>query len=555
MSSLRGNEAFLRALLDEGVRYIFGNPGSTEVQWLELLPEYPELRYMLALHENIAVGMADGYALASGELGVASVHASPGTAHTLGNLYNAWVAGSPLVLLIGQIDSRLLLREPFLASDLAQLVRPYVKWSWEVGHAEEIPLGVHRACKLATDTPTGPTALVVPHQLYDETLNLPYRPPTRANVARRVGPDPAIIQRAAEALLNAERPAILCGPGVHRSEAIGELAELAELLAAPVYDDIRYPATFPTRHPLYHGLFQVDVAAGADLLVVIGQKVFLERRYEQISAWPPELRLIQIDSNASELAKNLPVEAGILGDPKLCLAALLQALQEQMTPELAEKWTRRRRELDAARQAQDARAQATLEQRWDRVPISPERLAAELRRIVPQDGNLVVEAVSHHAILRRYFSLPEPGQYFASVGASLGWALPAALGVKLARPEQAVVCVIGDGSFLYYPQTLWTAQRYHLPVIVVVCNNRSYLNDKMWLRRRGGPAAQQDDYSTVDITQPDVDFVRYAEAVGARGQRIEQPAALGHALTEALNSGETWVLDVAIDPEAAGHIV
>jgi benzoylformate decarboxylase len=193
---------------------------------------------------------------------------------------------------------------------------------------------------------------------------------------------------------------------------------------------------------------------------------------------------------------------------------------------------------------------------WEKVPISAQRLVRELRTVLPRDGTVVMEATTTHPYFRRLFDVPSPDTFFYETGGSLGWGVPAAMGIKLATPGRPVVAVVGDGSFMYYPQALWTGVKYGIPVVTIVCNNRSYLNDKMHLVHRKGPAHERGDYRTVDITDPDLDYVKCAEAVGAYRVRVERPADLGPALRAALAGERPAVLDVVIDPwQSGGKIV
>lgn len=551
-----GNRALLEALRREGVHRVFGNPGSTEMGWLDLLVEYPDIQYLITLHEDVSVGMADGYALATGEPGVASVHTTPGTTHALGNLFNASVSGTPLVVLAGQQDSRLLIREPFLASDIVQLARQYVKWAWQVSRADEIAFAVHQAFKIATDPPPGPTLVVIPRELYDQACGTETPPPTRDFVSRRTGPDRQSVRRAAELLVSAERPAMICGPGARRFGSIPQITRLAETLAIPVYDDLRFPVSFPTTHPFYLGLFDFDSAGAHDLLMVIGQRAFLERKHELLPLVPRHTKIVHVDVNPREIGRLYPVEVGVVSDPGLFVEEVLRVIPELTGVTDLERFEKRRHGLKAARAAMERDREQEILAFHDRVPISCQRLVRDLRDALPGDGILVMEAINTHQYFRRLFDFPLPDSFFAEVGGSLGWGVAAAMGVKLANPHRPVVAVVGDGSFMYYPQALWTAVKYRIPVATVICNNRSYLNDKMHLVHRQGPSAQRGDFSTVDITNPDIDYVKCAEAVGAWGAKVERPEDLRAALGEALARGTPAVLDVVIDPwQNAGTLV
>lgn len=554
--AITGNRALLEALRREGVRYVFGNPGSTEMAWLDLLGEYPEIQYLIALHEDVAVGMADGYALASGEPAVVSVHTTPGTTHALGNLFNAHKSGTPMVILVGQQDSRLLIRDPFLASDIVRLTRQYVKYCWAVARAEEIPLAIHQAFKIATDPPQGPALVVVPRELYDQAFTPRIPAPTRESVARRTGPDREAVRRAAELLIRADRPALICGPGARSFGSIPLVVQLAENLAIPVYDDIRFPASFPTTHPLYLGLFDFEAAGVHDVLLVIGQKAFIERNYEMLPLIPESTKLIQIDVNPKEIGKLYPVEVGIIGDPGLAVEELLRVARDLSGSARLDRFEKRMSEIKETRAVIEREKEREVREHWERVPISAQRLVRELREALPQDGAIVMEATTIHPYFRRLFDFPSPDSFFCEIGGSLGWGVAAAMGVKLAAPRRPVVAVVGDGSFMYYPQAVWTAVKYGIPVTTVICNNRSYLNDKMHLVHRKGPASQRGDYRTVDIADPDIDYVKCAEAMGAHGAKVERPGDLGPALQAALAQDKPAVLDVVIDPwQNGGKIV
>jgi len=548
MEGKKGNRAFLEALQAEGVCYLFGNPGSSEVPWLDLLPEYPSLRHITVLHEDIGVAMADGYALASGNPGVVSLHTVPGTAHGLCNLFNAHYSGTPLVALVGQQLSRLLNRDSFLGADIVQMARPWVKWAAQVSSADEIAYGVHRAFKEATDPPTGPVLLSIPRDFYDETVKDEIPHAARRSLGRKVRPDSDEVQRAAELFLRAESPALLCGPLAERSGSVPLLLELVDLLAIRVYDDTFMPSCFPTTHRFHLGLYNKEVAERIDLLLVVGQPLLIERKVRDMGFVPPGLSVVQIDSDPRVIAKNHPVEAGLFGHPRLCVEELLAKVRELAGKELGSRFQQRARLIEKERTAREGEKARDMEEQWDRVPISSHRLVAELRRALEPDAIVVDETTTTQGYLRRFFEFPEPGLNYYEVSGGLGWGLPAALGVKLARPKQQVVAFVGDGSFLYYPQALWTACRYNLPVLTVICNNHAYLNDKMFLHLRGGPAAQRKRYEDVEINNPDVDFVRCAESMGAYGERVERPEELAGALRRALGQERPSVVDVEIDP-------
>lgn len=549
---MRGSELFLRCLSQVGVTHIVGNPGTTELAWMDNLPLFPSLRYVLALHEDIAVGMADGYSMASGRLGVVSVHATPGTAHALGNLFNASVAGTPLVVIVGQQEQQLLVREPFLASRVEETLRPYTKWCWSLTRAGDLPLAIHRAFKAAADPPPGPVALVVPRDLYEEdvsrefVLSLEEARPSEPQVML---PAPEAIELAADLLVQADSPAMICGPGVGPPAGVDVVLDLVRELGLSVYSDPRYPLVFPTWDEHYVGIFRGFPPGQHDVVLVVGQRVFLERTSAQVPLLPQETLLIHSDSNPWEIGKNYTTKVPLPGAPRATCEALLKSI------------TRRRRDVMIRGRLEDrdrhtrilhrewrAQRETDLRSAWDRRPISAQRLAAELDQALPADAVLVVEAPTHDAFLRDHCGLRPGRLWFSGVGGALGWGVPAALGVKLASPRRLVVAVVGDGSFLYYPQALWTARRYDLPIVVVVCNNGSYLNDKLQLQARKGPAAVAEAYDVVDLTNPAVDYHRLSRAFDVSVRSVDDPDDLRDALLWALGEHQAALVEVRVDP-------
>ncbi|MBI2088356.1 MAG: thiamine pyrophosphate-binding protein [Deltaproteobacteria bacterium] len=548
MADKKGNRAFLEALVAEHVRHIFGNPGSSEVPWLDVLPDYPSLNYVLALHEAIGVAMADGYAWASGSPGVVSLHAAPGIAHGLGNIFNAYYSRTPLVVLLGEQPSRLLNRDPFLGSGLLEIAKPWVKWACRITSADEIAYGVHRAFKEATDPPTGPALISIPRDYLDETVKEEIPHALTRSLGKKVRPDREELRRAAEYLVRAKSPALLSGPQAERVGALPLIIELANLLAIRLYDDSRYPCCLPTTHSYHLGTYSKAAGERADLLIVVGQSLFIERQIRDLGLIPPGLAVIHIDADPGVIGKNHPVAVGLYGDPRACIEELLSAVRELGGESLEARARERAREIEEEKVRREDAKRKEMAERWERIPVSPVRLIGELRRALPADAIVIDEASGSHGFLRRFFDFPGPGLHYVETAGCLGWGLPAALGVKLAKPEREVVAFVGDGSFLYYPQALWTACRYGIPVVAVICNNRSYLNDKIFLKLRGGPAAQQSRYETVDITEPNVDVVRCAQAMGAAAERVERPEALAGALAGALAQKRPAVLDVHVDP-------
>jgi benzoylformate decarboxylase len=547
-----GKRAFLEVLKQEGVEYLFGNPGTTELPLMDGLAEEPAVTYVLALQEAAVVAMADGYAQASGKLGVVSVHVAPGLGNALGMLYDAQKAGAPLLVTAGQHDQTFNVTEPILWADLPPIARPFVKWSAEVRRLEDLPRLVHRAAKTALAPPTGPVFLSLPADVLQSEGVIELGAPTR--VAPRIRGDCAAVEAAAERLARAERPVILAGDSVAQSDALAELVAVAEALGAPVYaEGVANTACFPASHPLFRGAFARlapavrQILSEADVLFSVGGDLLTLSLPSDVDPMPAGVEVIHLDTDPWELGKNYATAVAILGDPKATLPDLLAALDARMTP-ARRRLARARLEATRAakaRQVEELRARARAEE--PRTPITPLSAMSALADALPPEAAVVDESISSGGGLRMLLRSDDSRSFFGLRGGGIGWGLPAAVGVKLALPHRPVVAVVGDGSAMYTCQALWTAARYCLGVAFVILNNASYRILKQRIHAMKGFAAQADRYIAMDLDDPRVDFVRLAESLGVRAERVEKTADVGPALGRALAAAGPTLLDLALD--------
>jgi benzoylformate decarboxylase len=552
MPFMAGKQAFLKLLRQEGVEYLFGNPGTTELPLMDGLVAEPGIRYVLGLQEAAVVAMADGYAQASGKLAVVNVHVAPGLGNALGMLYDAQKAGAPLLLTAGQHDQSFNITEPILWADLPPIARPFVKWSWEVRRLHDLPRAVHRAAKTALAPPTGPVFLSLPADVLNAEAEVDLGMPTR--VAGRVRGDRAAVEAAAELLARAERPLIMAGDGVAQADALAELVRVAELLGATVYAEaIPNTASFPASHPLFRGALVRQAAAvrqalgQGDVLFSVGADLLTMSLPSDLDPMPEELAIVHLDVDPWELGKNYPTRIAILGDPKATLPDLAVALEARLT---AEQRGRARQRLEAARAAKARhREELAARARTDalQVPISPLALMHAIAEALPAEAVVVDESISSGAGLRMFLRSDDHRSFFGLRGGGIGWGLPAAIGVKLALPDRPVVGLIGDGSALYTCQALWTAAHEKVPAVFVILNNASYRILKQRVHAMKGLAAQHDRYVGMDLEDPRVDFVGLARSFGVASQRIERVAEVGPALARALASREPTLLDIVLD--------
>jgi benzoylformate decarboxylase len=551
---MTGVAAFLDVLAAAGIKHIFGNPGTTELPLNDALVNDRRFQYIFGLHEIPVTAMADGYAMASGGVGVANVHICCGLGNAMGMLYNAHCSGSPVLLTAGQQDRRLRFKEPVLAGDMVSVVRPWTKWAAEVQRVGDIPTAVRRAIQTALTPPTGPVFLALPVDVQMEACDgLDLSPPSLPD--RRVRPPLDALRRAALVLGQAKNPAILAGSRVTECDAITELVAVAERLGAPVFSEQatahgRVP--FPTDHPLYADglpLWSPEVhrtLADFDVLFVVGMNLLRSYIYHEPARPIPEhVRLVQMDNDAWQIAKNYPVEVGVLGDLKAGLAELDQMLAGVLTSPQAtrarlDRYTTARR---AARAALETKIAAERERR----PMTPLTLMGALAKVLPANAAVVEEAVTTtNGALERLGVLKDPSGYFGHRGWALGWGLGCALGIKLAWPDRPVLALLGDGAALYGIQGLWTAAHHQIPVTFILCNNAQYqilkhCGDVMPL-----PNMAKKQYLAMDLVQPEIDFVSLARSLGIEARRIMEPEELSERVRESLAGDKPMLFDVTI---------
>ncbi|HJQ23607.1 MAG TPA: thiamine pyrophosphate-binding protein [Blastocatellia bacterium] len=550
MAEMNGAQAMYEMMVREQVRYVFGNPGTTELPLMDLFAARSEIDYILALHEDSALAVAAGYADASRRAAVVNLHTNPGLAHALGNLYNAQRAGTPLVVTAGQQDTHATLDEPLLCADMVGMARPFTKWAYEVHHATEIPAAMARAFKVAETPPTGPVFLSLPVNAMEERADIELL--TRTRIDGRGGGDPLQIEAAAALLAAAKNPAIIAGDGCARSQALFAVAQLAEMIAARVYaEPLNALLDFPTGHPLFAGPLvpnarqSAAMLEGVDVILTVGATNLAPLVYTGHRMIPASARLIQIDLSERELGKNFPAEVAIQGDPRLCVEELLNATG-QLIPTPNWEAIARREKLEAAIREGRARFAEQATVTGEDGPMSAGFVARILREMTASDAILVDEAVTATTYLRLLFEIDEVNSYFFAKGGSLGFGLPFAVGVKLARPDRQVICAVGDGSALYAIQGLWTAARYRLGVVFVVFNNSSYQILKGGLIALQGESARRGQFIGMDITEPEVDFRSLAESLGVAARRVSRAAELRPAIEWALSENRPTLLDVAI---------
>jgi benzoylformate decarboxylase len=542
-------DVVLDVLRTEGVRHVFGNPGSTELPLLDALAGADDISYVLALQEATVVGMADGYAQATGRPAFLNLHTSAGLGNAIGNLTNARANRTPLVVTAGQQDYRHIVSDPLLSGPLVQIADGAVTWAHETRTAGEVGTVLRRAFHRAAVPPTGPVFVSLPMDQMDEEVG-PAPPPSTIEQAAVAGSLEALADRLTSTPVG--RLALVVGDAVAASGAVADVVALAEALGAPVHGaPLHGRGVFPPAHPLYQGMLTpAAVAIHAaleryDRVFVIGEQPFLVYPYTPGPVVPPSVELLHLSPDAGQLGHAWPVALGLAGDPRATVAALRPLVEARVDTAAAA-------EALAASAAARTEAIASLEQtaldRYGPAPMDPMAASHALVRALPPETSVVDEAITTGVYVRGFHHWTEPGRYFFCTGGGLGWGMPAACGVSLGYDRAPVLCAVGDGSAMYSPQALWTAAAERLPVVFAVVNNREYKILKGYLRGRGGPAAASGRMIGLDLHEPPVDYVALAASMGVDATRVDHAGDLSDVIGDALATGGPHLVEIAITP-------
>jgi benzoylformate decarboxylase len=549
MNRITGRSAFLALLKDEGITHLFGNPGTTELPIMHALKDHPDLTYVMAMQESLVVAIADGYSRASGRLVACNVHVAPGLGNAMGSLYNAQFTGTPMILTAGQQEQGHGLMEPLLFGPLVRMAEPLVKWAVEVTRLEDLPRIVRRAAKIATTPPTGPVFISLPGDILNAEAGIDLGRSTRIDT--RVKPSDEALQALAHRILKAERPVIIAGDEIVKSDALKEAAALAEVLGCPAYQQSApYGSHFLSESPCYMGSLtrsqtQVrETLAPYDLMIALGADPLRMSVHSETDALPEGMPVVQIGLVDWDIAKNFGAEIALKADARETLRALipalkaaggaaLEALAKQGIAALAPKnWTANR-----------AKAVEKILKASNRSPIDPEWLTLQLIEAMPTNAILVDEALTSSRQVLALRPYRDRYDFHALASGGIGWGLPASVGASLANPDRPVVCFSGDGSAMYSIQALWTAAHHKLPLTVVIANNGGYRIIKQRLLAFHG----DDHYVGMDFVDPPVDFVGMAKSLGLEATRITDPGDVGPTLKSAFSRPGAKLIEVVVD--------
>ena len=549
---MTGKQAILEMLKAEGIKHIFGNPGTSEAPLIDMLGDYPELRYFLTLQESVAMGMGESYARATEKPSFVSLHVDSGLANGIALMLDALNTGTPMVITSANYDARKINENK---TDLAELVRPVTKWSVELNLPDQIPSVMRRAFHEANSHPKGPVYVGFTANALEAEAEMNIVPSSKMHDSSR--PNSQGIQEAVKLIMEAKRPMMMVGDRVSDDHANDLAVELAELMGFSVYQSRGAEVSFPTTHPQFFGNHSLRVTSNrqaledVDLLLAIGMDAMDELFYWGDIILGEQTKLIHIDPIPGRAGRSEPTDVGIVSHCGLAIEELLGSIKSLLTPELESDINIRRSGVVTAAAEKRKDFDDLVAAKWDNKPMSPARMMSELAKAIPDDAIVVDDSISNRAAMRHYFQGHKRGDLRAFRGQSIGGGIGTTMGTKVANPDRPVFGIIGDGSAMMTIQGLWTAANDNIPCIFVICNNGMYRVLKVNFDVYQREILQQEESAGGNLPYSDFptpfDVSAIATSMGVHGERISDPAEIAQAVQRAVASGKPAVLDIVID--------
>ena len=540
---MRGGEAIIESLKNMGVNTIFGYPGGQTIPFYDMLYDM-DMDHILVRHEQCAAHAADGYARASGKVGVCLATSGPGATNLVTGIATAYMDSSPIIAITGQVPTHLIGNDAFQEADIVGITMPIVKHSYQPKNPDLIPSMIKSSFEIAASGRPGPVLIDVPKEVQegelsefvDTLIDTPgYNPTTKGNIRQ--------IKKARDLIKESKRPLILAGAGVIISNACDELTQLANTINAPVMTSLLGKGAFDETDDLALGMLGMhgrkvsnDSINEADLLIAIGIR-FSDRTTGRLDSFAPDTKIIHIDIDPAEIGKNVEVDLPIVGDAKNILSSLNKVLKEYKVSDDVNKWTDmiKQRKLDLLPRVT-----------YDDVPLKPQTVIKEISEVLTPESILTTDVGQNQMWAAHFYDTQRPRKFISSGGlGTMGFGFPSAIGAKVACPDDSVVSINGDGGFLMVCQELATVREYDIPVIAFVLENRTLGMVYQWQSLLYNKRHSQ----TLLGNSPD--FVKLAESFGVNGVRITKPGETKEALSSAIKDNEPILLDVVIDSQEA----
>ncbi len=548
MEMLSGAEMVVRALEDEGIEHIFGYPGGSVLDIYDALFENSKIEHVLVRHEQAAIHMADGYARSTGKVGAALVTSGPGATNCITGIATAYMDSIPMVILSGQVPTTLIGDDAFQEVDMIGISRPVVKHSFLCKKASDIPLAIKKAFYIAATGRPGPVVVDLPKDVQNPKEKFPYEYPKSVNM-RSYNPSKAghkgQIKRAVKMLAEAKKPVLYVGGGAVLANGKEQVRRLAEQFSLPVTSTLMGLGAFPGTHSQFvgmlgmHGTFEANnTMHNADLIVAIGAR-FDDRVTNNVAKFCPHAKIIHVDIDPTSISKTIQVDVPIVGAVDTVLDQMLEAVAELGLEiddgALADWWE----------QIDGWRAKRCLAYEKSNSIIKPQQVIEALYKATDGKAYVASDVGQHQMFAALYYPFAEPRQWINSGGlGTMGFGLPAAMGVQFAHPDAIVACVTGDGSIQMNIQELSTCLQYGLPVKIITMNNRALGMVKQWQKMFYGGRHSHSYMESLP------DFVKLAEAYGHVGIKVDDPAKLDEAMAYAFSLKDRLVfMDIAVDPD------
>jgi acetolactate synthase I/II/III large subunit len=547
-TKMSGAKALLESLEHQKVDVMFGILGGAILPVYDALCGHPKIRHILARHEQGAVHAAEGYAKASGRVGVCMATSGPGATNLVTGIANAYMDSSPVIALTGQVPasgvntSYMIGRDAFQEADIVGITTPITKYNFQPRTVAEIPVTVNTAFHIASTGRPGPVLIDLPKNVQSESADVEFTDKIDARGYKpATQPDLAKVSQAVDLLLKAENPIILAGGGAIISGASNELVQMSDLLMAPVATTFMGKGAFPENHPLSLGCIGMHgnpvanrLMGEADVLLAVGTR-FSDRATANLDTFCPNAKKIHVEIDNAEINKNIEVDVPIVGDAKVTMKILYYTIQEKLKKKDGQAWLKRVKEV------KEKLNPILMEQPKE---LTPKNLLIELRKLLPENGIVATEVGQNQMWSALYFKALKPRTFISSGGlGTMGFGFPAAIGAKVACPDRPVVDIAGDGSFLMTENMLACSVSENIPVTVIVLNNSVLGMVAQWQR-----ILYKKRYMAVNLGKTP-DFVKLADAYGAQGFRVTSIEEFHKAVKTALNSKVTTVIDVPIGSE------
>ena len=547
--TMSGKQAVLEMLKAEGIEYIFGNPGTSEGPLIDMLGDYPEFKYIMALQESVAMGMGESFARSTEKTSFVSLHVDSGLANGIALMLDALNTGTPMVVTSANYDSRKINETK---TDLAELVRPVTKWAVELDLPDQIPSVLRRAFNEANSHPKGPVYVGFTANALEGIADMNIVP--SGKVHDEVIPSPTGILEAAKLLSQAKNPALMVGDRVSDDNAISESVDIAELLGMAVFQSRGAEVSFPTTHPQYQGMHSLrsqesrESLKEFDVILTVGMDTLDELFYWGDVILDESQKLIHIDPIPGRVGRSEPTDVGIISNCKTGLAELISEVSKTVDQNIVKA---RKSQVVSDALSQKEAYEESVKAKWNSTPMSPARMMYELSNAIPKNSIVVDDSISNRAAMRHYFPATERNDIRGVRGQSIGGGIGATMGTQCAFPDRPVFGVLGDGSTMMTIQGLWTAANDKIPCIFVICNNGMYrvlkTNFNVYQKEiLNEPEPAGDNLLYSDFVTP-FNLCTIAEGMGLHSERVTDPNEIAGAVDRALASGGPALLDIVID--------